>query len=120
MGIIPARKSVAFSVRQGQDVTVINTHGHQAVDFWAFNPQDNHDFLSMVHTRTVLAKVSLAEGDRLYSTRRKPILTLVKDTSPGIHDLVWSACDAERYRMIGYDGYHDNCSDNFHKVSRFD
>lgn len=102
MGIIPARKAVAFQVKQGQDVTVINTHGKQVVDFWAFNPRDPHDYLSMVHTRTVLLKVALSEGDRLYSTRRKPLLTLVKDTTTqGVHDILWSACDAERYRMQG-------------------
>ena len=117
MGIIPARKAVAFSVKQGQDLTVINTHGKQVVDFWAFNPKDNHDFLSMVHTRTILTKVSISEGDKLYSTRRKPLLTLIKDTTRGVHDIVWSACDIERYRMLGCAGYHDNCSDNFHKAS---
>jgi uncharacterized protein YcgI (DUF1989 family) len=116
MAIIPARKAVAFSVKKGQDIKVINTHGKQVVDFWAFNPQDPNDFLSMVHTRTILVKVSLAKGDKLYSTRRKHILSLEEDTTKGVHDILWSACDAQRYRMQGYDGYHDNCSDNMHKV----
>jgi uncharacterized protein YcgI (DUF1989 family) len=116
MGIIPARKSVAFSVKQGQDITVTNIYGKQVVDFWAFNPNDANDFLSMVHTRTILLKIAISKGDSLYSTRRKPILTLVEDTTRGVHDLIWSACDAERYRMQGYDGYHDNCTDNMHKV----
>jgi uncharacterized protein YcgI (DUF1989 family) len=118
MGLIPARKATAFSVKAGQNVKVINTYGKQVVDFWAFNPDDPNDFLSMVHTRTILLKVSLARGDKLYSTRRKPILTLTEDTTPGVHDLIWSACDAERYHMQGYDGLHDNCSDNMHKASR--
>ena len=117
MPIIQARTAVAFSVTAGQDIKIINTHGKQVLDFWAFNPNDPNDFLSMVHTRTVLLKVALAKGDKLYSTRRKPILTLTEDTTRGTHDLIWSACDAERYRMQGFDGYHDNCTDNMHKVS---
>ncbi len=44
MGVIPARKAVAFMAKAGQDVKVINTFGKQVVDFWAFNPNDPNDF----------------------------------------------------------------------------
>ncbi|RFU34252.1 hypothetical protein B7463_g2067, partial [Scytalidium lignicola] len=111
-GIIPARKAAYAQVQKGQCIKVINTHGKQVVDFWAFNPNDSSDHLSMVHTRTVLTKVSLNVSDTLVSTRRKPMLTLVEDTTPGVHDMVWSACDSERYRMQGAQGWHDNCAHN--------
>lgn len=113
---LKARTATAFSIKAGQTVTIVNTHGKQVVDFWAFNPSSSRDHLSMVHTRTILLKVAVAKGDILYSTRRKPMLMLVEDTTKGVHDILWSACDAERYRMQGYDGYHDNCSDNMHQV----
>lgn len=116
MPVIPARRAVAFPLKAGQDLKVINTFGKQVLDFWAFKSDEPNNFLSMVHTRTVLRKVAISRGDKLYSTRRKPMLTLTDDTSPGVHDLVWAACDAERYRMQGFDGYHDNCSDNLHQV----
>ena len=117
MPIIPARKAVAFAVKAGQDIKIINTHGKQVLDFWAFNPNDAHDFLSTVHTRTILLKVALSPGDKLYSTRRNAILTLTTDTTThGTHDLIWSACDQKRYHMQGFEGYHDNCTDNMHKV----
>lgn len=118
MGICPARGAVAFSVQKGQEVSVINTYGKQVVDFWAFNPNDPNDFLSMVHTRTILLKVAVAKGDKLYSTRRKPMFTFVEDTTKGVHDIIWSACDTERYRMQGVKEYHDNCTDNMHTVCR--
>ncbi|KAH8806118.1 hypothetical protein F5884DRAFT_755664 [Xylogone sp. PMI_703] len=116
MGVIPARKGVAISIRKGQYIKITNTYGKQVVDFWAFNPKDSHDFLSMVHTRTILLKVRIDQGDKLFSTRRRPMLEVVKDTTPGTHDIIWSACDAERYRMQGYNGYHDNCSGNMHQA----
>ncbi|KAK8217516.1 hypothetical protein M8818_001274 [Zalaria obscura] len=116
MTLIPARKAVAFSIRSGQTLKVVNTHGKQVVDFWALNPNDPHDFLSMVHCRTILLKVAISKGDKLYSTRRKPMLTVVDDTTKGVHDIIWSACDSERYRMQGYDGHHDNCTDNMHQA----
>jgi uncharacterized protein YcgI (DUF1989 family) len=34
---IPARKGIATRVNKGQIVRVINTHGEQVVDTWAFN-----------------------------------------------------------------------------------
>ncbi|KAH8703574.1 polysaccharide deacetylase family protein [Talaromyces proteolyticus] len=114
MGLIPARKAVAVQIRQDQIIKITNTHGKQVVDFWAFNPNDTHDFLSMVHTRTVLRKVSVRVGDAIVSTRRKPMITIEEDTTQGVHDIIWSACDAERYRMQGVKGHHDNCSENMH------
>ncbi|KAJ4253445.1 hypothetical protein NW762_010603 [Fusarium torreyae] len=110
-----ARRSAAVQLKKGQHLQVINTHGKQVVDFWAFNPKDSHDYLSMSHTRATLSSISLRKGDKLYSSRRKPIFTLIKDTTPGIHDLLFPACDAERYRMLGAVGYHDSCHDNMHK-----
>ena len=44
------------------------------------------------------------------------MLTLVEDTTPGIHDTLIAACDKERYEGLGVEGYHDNCSDNLHKA----
>ena len=36
MKTIPARRGKAALVKQGQHVKVINTHGQQVVDTWAF------------------------------------------------------------------------------------
>ncbi|WP_233422013.1 urea carboxylase-associated family protein [Ruegeria profundi] len=44
--------------------------------------------------------------------RRRPILTLVEDTSPGVHDTFVASCDIYRYAQLGHQGYHDNCTDN--------
>ena len=48
---------------------------------------------------------------RLLTNRRRPILTLLEDTSPGVHDTLIAACDPFRYRPRLTD-YHDNCADN--------
>ena len=46
------------------------------------------------------------------TNRRRPILTLAADSSPGVHDTLIAACDIHRYRQLGYAGLHDNCTDN--------
>ena len=109
---IPARRGKAAFVSQGQKVKVINTHGTQVVDAWAFVRHDLREFMSMEHTRATLVKIRPAAGDHLYSNRRRPILTLAEDTSPGIHDTLMAACDDYRYGLLGCTEYHDNCTDN--------
>jgi uncharacterized protein len=109
---IPARKGKAAIVRQGQSVRVINIHGSQVVDTWAFSMRDPREFMSMEHTRTHLLRLFPKPGDSLVTNRRRPILTLVEDTSPGIHDTVLAACDRYRYEQLGCKGHHDSCTDN--------
>jgi len=109
---IPARCGKAARVAKGQRVAVINTHGRQVVDTWAFAQADLREFMSMEHTRATLEKLRPEVGDALYSNRRRPILTLVEDTSPGVHDTLMAACDNYRYGLLGCTEYHDNCTDN--------
>jgi len=109
---IPARKGKAAFVSQGQSVKLINTHGSQVVDTWAFARHDLKEFMSMEHTRATLVKIMPATGDHLYSNRRRPILTIKEDTTSGIHDTLMAACDDYRYALLGCTDYHDNCTDN--------
>jgi uncharacterized protein YcgI (DUF1989 family) len=50
----------------------------------------------------------------MYTNTRRPIVTFVEDTSPGVHDTIIAACDRYRYKFLGVTGYHDNCTDNFY------
>ena len=109
---IPARKGKAVRVRKGQRIKIINTKGQQVVDTWAFNANDLHEFMSMEHSRVAIGRIIPRIGDALVTNRRRPILTLVEDTSGGIHDTLFAACDRWRYEVLGHTGYHDNCTDN--------
>jgi uncharacterized protein len=111
---IPARRGKAARVAKGQTVRVINTHGEQVVDTWAFNAGDLHEFMSMEHSRPHILKIIPVVGDTMFSNKRRPILTFVEDTSGGIHDTIIAACDRYRYKFLGVEGYHDNCTDNLH------
>ena len=111
---IPARRGKAVRVARGQRVRVINTHGTQVVDTWAFVADDLHEFMSMEHTRPHIGRIIPQVGDVLYNNTRRPILTLLEDTSPGIHDTIIAACDRYRYAFLGVTDYHDNCTDNLY------
>ena len=64
---IPARGGKAVLLKAGQRIKIINTHGQQVVDTWAFNVNDTSEYLSMQHTRAYLDKVIPAAGDDLVS-----------------------------------------------------
>jgi uncharacterized protein YcgI (DUF1989 family) len=109
---IPARQGKAVHVRKGQKVKVINTKGQQVVDTWAFNADDTREFMSMEHTRVAIGAIIPKVGNALVTNKRRPILTIVEDTSGGIHDTLLAACDRYRYETLGCKEYHDNCTDN--------
>lgn len=109
---IPARKGRAARLRRGQLVKIINTKGQQVVDTWAFSADELREFMSMEHSRVAIGGIIPGIGDALVTNRRRPILTVVEDTSGGIHDTLFAACDRWRYEALGCTEYHDNCTDN--------
>lgn len=111
---IPARRGKAARLSKGQSIKIINTHGTQVVDTWAFNAEDLTEFMSMEHLRAYLERIFPHAGDPLVTNRRRPILTFVEDTSPGIHDTLMAACDDYRYRLLNCKEYHDNCTGNLY------
>ena len=111
---IPARGGTAVSLAAGQRLRVINTHGQQVVDTWAFVAGNQAEFMSMEHTRPHLGSLYPGVGDALRSNRRRPLLTLLEDSSGGRHDTLIAACDRYRYQMLGCTEPHANCTDNLH------
>ena len=109
---IPARKGKAARVKKSQMVKVINTRGQQVVDTWAFNAEDLREFMSMEHSRVSIGGILPKVGSAFVINKRRPILTVVEDTSGGIHDTLIAACDRYRYEGLGCTEYHDNCTDN--------
>ena len=51
-----------------------------------------------------LGRIIPGIGDTLVTNRRRPILTLIADTSGGIHDTLFAACDRWRYEISAAPG----------------
>ncbi len=109
---IAARTGRAVRLCQGQQLTIVNPTGHQVCDFWAFCASNLSEYLSMSHNHTALTSLFPKTGDTLVSNARRAMLYFAEDTSPGRHDTVVAACDIYRYRQLGVQDYHDNCTDN--------
>ncbi|ORA35064.1 DUF1989 domain-containing protein [Mycobacterium aquaticum] len=112
---VPAGAGHAVTLRHGDRVRVIDAEGGQVGDVFAYAAGDLTEYLSASHTRTTTGRLFPEMGEHFVTNRRRPILTLIEDTSPGIHDMLIAACDAERYRALGVTG-HPSCAVNLRKA----
>lgn len=74
----------------------------QVVDFFAMNRDTAKDgylreIMSMHHSHDSIGKLIPVPGDVMVTSRRKPILTVIEDTGPGVHDTLVAACDHHLY-----------------------
>lgn len=106
----------AFALTAGQALRITNTFGTQVVDTWALAWRDTSEHLSVEQTRRMNFNLFAEKGDRLWTNRREPLLLLEEDTSPGRHDMLFSACDRWVYKSYGCPPGHRNCQDNFHEA----
>lgn len=108
---IPPASARAFLARAGDYVTVVDLEGQQIGDFVALNATDRRERFSTCHTRSVLRRIYVREGDLLYTTQRRPMLEIIEDRV-GCHDILIAPCDSalyeQRYGIVG----HPNCLDN--------
>jgi hypothetical protein len=113
--VLAAGRGKAMRVAAGTLVKLTNPHGTQAVDFWAFNADDPGEYLSTEHIRSVNSTVPVNSGSRLVSWRRRPLASIVEDSSAGDHDTLLCPCNADLYAELGCTGYHRSCADNLHE-----
>ncbi|KAK0859477.1 hypothetical protein LTS02_009193 [Friedmanniomyces endolithicus] len=85
----------------------------------AYNSQNAPDeppmeYMSMAHSRAGTLHMRPQVNDTLVSNLREPMLTLIEDTSPGIHDTLMVACDPYRYHGLGVKDWaaHGSCAEN--------
>ena len=100
---VPAREGRAVSVPAGGRFRVVDVEGRQVADLFAFNADDVSEHHSAMHTRALV--------DRLF-------LTLERDDTPAVHDMLIAPCDPERYTGLGVEGWHASCRENLEKAMR--
>lgn len=101
-------EAVGFEVNAGEIVQISTLEGKQVADFVAVSLTDAKEMSSTAHTRAKNSSIMLQKGMGIYSNLRNPMLTLVEDTV-GRHDILFAACDPQRYAVdYGLEG-HANC-----------
>jgi uncharacterized protein YcgI (DUF1989 family) len=112
-GEIPQLRATAIRIRPGERLRIVNHLGQQVLDTWIFAADAPFEFLSMEHCRDQLYKLFFEPGDELISNRRRPLVRITADTSPGGHDTLCASCDFLSYQRQGNGANHPNCRNNF-------
>jgi uncharacterized protein len=109
---VPGGEGRAILVRAGQIARVTDVTGGQVGDLFAFSEADPGEYASAEHTRPAIGKLFPRPGDPVLTNRRRPILTVREDTSPGRHDMLYAACDPARYASLEAAPGHRSCAGN--------
>ena len=94
---IEPRSGVAFPLRQGQRLRVIDPQGVQVSDLLAFAAADVREAISNGRTFDYEETIALTTGNRLWSNRSNPMLAIVEDTV-GRHDFLLTPCSEATFR----------------------
>jgi uncharacterized protein len=115
---VPGGEGRAALVGEGQCFRVVDVAGGQVGDLFVFTAADPGEFASASHTRVAIGKLFPRPGDPVLTNRRRPILSVTEDTSPGWHDMLYAACDPARYASLGAPASHRSCAGNLAEVLR--
>lgn len=109
---IAPRSGVAFELKRGQRLKVIDPRGEQVADLLAFANADVREVLSSGRTLDYANRIYLSTGDKLYSNRSNVLLTIVAD-DVGRHDFLLTPCSKDTFRIIyGDTDPHRGCFGN--------
>jgi uncharacterized protein YcgI (DUF1989 family) len=114
--LVPGGEGRAVHVAAGEYLHVTDVEGGQVGDLFAFSLADPAEYVSAEHTRLAIRKLTPRPGDPVLTNWRRPMLTVVEDTSPGRHDLLYAACDPARYSLLGADSSHRSCVSNLRQA----
>ena len=110
---IDGATAIAYAVKAGQYIQILNVEGSQCADFLAFAGTDFREELDGVTTRTLNGAAMPRAGlhGKYFSQTMQPLVEVIQDTC-GRHDSFLLACTDTFYEDAGYPG-HASCTTNF-------
>lgn len=113
---IPPRTGLAFKLRAGQILTVIDPEGEQVSDLVAFNSRNVSEYISSGRSIDYASRMFLSTGDILYSDRSQPMLRIIAD-DVGRHDFTLTPCSKDTFRILyGETSPHHGCQGNLERA----
>ena len=109
---IDPQSGIAFTIKQGQIIRIIDVEGEQVSDLFCFAQDNNEERLSSGHTTDYNGKLYLSKGDTLYSNQSNPMFTIIDD-QVGKHIMQYAPCSQKMFeKSYGVSEAHSNCLDN--------
>jgi aminomethyltransferase len=108
--------AIAYTVKAGQSIQIIDVEGTQCSDLIAFAGSDYQQEIDPTVTRTLngLSMPRAGLHGKYFSQSMQPMLEVIQDTC-NRHDSFLLACTARYYEDVGYPG-HPSCSENFNQA----
>ena len=94
---IEPRSGVAFTMERGSILTVCDPDGQQVSDLVAYNAMDAKEVISNGRTFDYEETIHIGRGNRLWSNRSNPMLTITADTAHR-HDFLLTPCSEQTFR----------------------
>lgn len=108
---VPAQAGAGLRLAAGEYLQIVDLEGQGCADFFALAAADPTEYLSASHTRVAVDRLFPRVGQSFFSSQRRPLVQFEEDHTPGIHDMLFAACDAARYAQYGIRD-HASCADN--------
>ena len=109
---IAPRRAVAFELKRGEALKVIDPQGEQVADLVAFNRHDTGEAISSGRSIDYASSIFLGSGESLYSNRSRVMLRIAEE-AVGRHDFLLTPCSSEMFRIIyGDTDPHRGCFGN--------
>lgn len=110
--IVKAKQPWSGQIKQGQVLTIKDTHGQQAVDFLCYDADNTIDRYSATNTVKVQGNIYVGKDTVLYADSGKALMKVLEDTI-GRHDTVYGCCSNQN-NMLRYNvETSESCYDNF-------
>ena len=112
--IIKKQTGVAFTLKRGQTLKVIDPQGEQVSDMVLFNAHDIKEKISSGKTFDFEESILLSKGNTLWSNRSQKMMEIKEDTN-GRNDFLLAPCSPETFKiMYDHTGYHPSCFENLY------
>lgn len=100
---------------EGQELLVTDPEGGQVSDLVAYYLHDTKEVISNGRTFDYEESIKLTAGNRLWSSRSRPMMEILEDTAPA-HDFLLTPCSVDTFRHFYPDkplhrGCHGNLAD---------
>lgn len=117
---IEKQSGVAFLLKKGQRLKVIDPQGEQVSDMVLFNSQDIGEKISSGKSMDFEETLLITKGNFLWSNRSRKMMEILEDTN-GRNDFLLAPCSKETFEiMYGHNGYHPSCFENLYtNLERF-
>ena len=110
--IVKAKQPWSGQIKQGQVLTIKDTHGQQAVDFLCYDADNTIDRYSATNTVKIQGNIYVGKDTVLYADSGKALMKVLEDTI-GRHDTGYGCCSNQN-NMLRYNvETSESCYDNF-------